>query len=238
MSQLLLLSSSQRDDLGCLEHAGEQFARLLDGRRVNFLLIPYASISRPYDALEAAVVAAFASFGLTVTGIHHHADPVRAVREAEGIAVAGGNTFALLKRIYDNSLFEPIRARVAAGVPYLGWSAGANIACPTIRTTNDMPIVMPPAINGFGFVPFHINPHFVTGTPQGHHLQEREDKLREFVLMNPGEAVVALPEGTALLCEDNECEVLGDRGALHFTAAGIENWREGHRFSLLRYNSG
>ena len=164
--------------------------------------------------------------------MHRAADPAQAIREAAGIAVAGGNTFALLKRIYENGLIHPVRQRVAAGVPFVGWSAGANVACPTIRTTNDMAIVMPPSIDGFGLVPFQINPHFITGKPPGYHVQDREEMLREFLLLNPSETVVALPEGSALLCEGETAEVLGDRGAIHFTQDGTRIWSEGYRFRL------
>jgi dipeptidase E len=232
MVSLLLMSSSRRDSLGFLEHAGGQFQRLLGGDVRRFVLIPYASVDRSYDEIEADVAAAFVKFGLTVVGVHRSADPVQAIREATGIAVAGGNTFALLKRIYENGLFAPIRERVAAGIPYIGWSAGANVACPTIRTTNDMAIVMPSSMEGFGFVPFQINPHFVTGKPPGYHVQGREEKLWEFLLLNPSETVVALPEGSALLCKGEDAEVLGDRGAFHFTPDGISTWHEGHSFRL------
>jgi dipeptidase E len=232
MARLLLMSSSRRDNLGYLEHAGRQLKRILSGRVKHLVLIPYASVRASYDEVEAEVAAAFLKFGLTVTSVHRAADVVQAILGAEGIAVAGGNTFVLLKRIYENGLIDPVRLRVGAGVPFIGWSAGANVACPTIRTTNDMAIVMPPSVESFGLVRFQINPHFVTGKPLGYHVQDREDKLREFLALNPGETVVALPEGSALLCEGQTAEVLGDRGALHFTSDGIEVWNEGDRLRL------
>ena len=236
MVRLLLMSSSRRENLGYLEHAGKQFKRLLGGDVKRFVLIPYASVGRSYDELETDVTAAFANFGLTATSVHRSADPVQAIREAAGIAVAGGNTFALLKRVYENGLLKPVCERVAAGVPYIGWSAGANVACPTIRTTNDMAIVIPPSIEGFGLVPFQINPHFITERLPGYHVEDRGERLREFLLLNPGETVVALPEGSALLCEGETAEVLGDRGALHFTPGEVRIWREGHRFRLDSVN--
>lgn len=130
------------------------------------------------------MAAPFAKLGITVTDVHRSADPVRAVREAEAVAVAGGNTFVLLKRIYDSGLLQPVRERVAGGMPYVGWSAGTNVACPTIRTANDMAIVMPPSFDGFGLVPFQINPHFIPGKPAGHNVETREERLQEFMLMN------------------------------------------------------
>jgi dipeptidase E len=182
------------------------------------------------------VAAPFARLGLTITSIHHFPDPVGAVREAEALAVAGGNTFVLLRGIQENGLLQPVRDRVAAGMPYVGWSAGANVACPTIRTSNDMAIVMPPSFEGFGLVPFQINPHFIPGRPPGHNVETREERLQEFMLANPAENVLALPEGSALLCEDGEAEVLGDRGALLMAPTGTTPWPEGHRFALASVN--
>jgi dipeptidase E len=236
MVRLLLMSSSRRDTLGYLEHAAGQVERLVNSDIRRFVLIPYASVNRSYDELEADVATAFAKFGLIATSVHRSADPVQAIHQAAGIAVAGGNTFVLLKRVYETGLFTPVCERVAVGVPYIGWSAGANVACPTIRTANDMAIVIPPSIEGFGFVPFQINPHFITGKPPESHVQDREERLREFLLLNPRETVVALPEGSALLCEGENAEVLGDRGAVHVTLDGIRIWEEGRRFRLDSVN--
>jgi dipeptidase E len=236
MTRFLLMSSSKRENLGYLEHAGGQLARLFDGHVKEVTLIPYASVRASFDALEAIVAAPFARLGMKIRSVHHAADPARAIREAEAIAVAGGNTFALLKRIHDNGLLDPVRERVAAGVPYVGWSAGSNVACPTIRTANDMAIVMPPSFDAFGLVPFQINPHFIPGRPPGHNMETREERLLEFMTINPGETVVALAEGTALMCEDGTAEVLGDRGALHLTLADTIAWPEGHRCRLDSVN--
>lgn len=236
MSRFLLMSSSRRENLGYLEHAAGQLGRLFGGRVKEVALIPYASVRVPFDDFEAIVAAPFAALGMTIRSVHRAADPARAIREAEAIAVAGGNTFALLKRIYDNGLLAPVRERVAAGVPYVGWSAGSNVACPTIRTANDMAIVMPPGFEAFALVPFQINPHFIPGRPPGHNVETREERLEEFMTINAPETVVALPEGTALLCEDGVAEVLGDRGALHLSLEGTVAWPEGHRFRLDSIN--
>ena len=201
MCRFLLMSSSRRENLGYLEHAHGQLRRLFGDGPKRVLLIPYASVRVSYDAFEETVAAPFARLGLTITSIHHFPDPVGAVREAEALAVAGGNTFVLLRGIQENGLLQPVRDRVAAGMPYVGWSAGANVACPTIRTSNDMAIVMPPSFEGFGLVPFQINPHFIPGRPPGHNVETREERLQEFMLANPAENVLALPEGSALLCE-------------------------------------
>jgi dipeptidase E len=236
MRRFLLMSSSRREALGYLEHADRQLERLFAGKVRNVLLLPYASVRASYDAFEQTVATPFARHGMTITSIHHCADPVAAVREAEALAVAGGNTFVLLRGIQENGLLQPVRERVAAGMPYVGWSAGANVACPTIRTSNDMAIVAPASFEGFALVPFQINPHFIPGRPPGHNVETREERLQEFMLANPGENVLALPEGSALYCEDDSAEVMGDRGALVMTPAGTTTWPEGHRFALASVN--
>lgn len=142
--------------------------------------------------------------------------PIRkkAVREAQAIAVGGGNTWALVTRMYEAGIIEEIRKAVNGGTPYVGWSAGGNVCCPTLRTTNDMPIAEPPSFNTFGFVPFQTNPHFISGGTQGLNNETREDRIEEFLAYNKDEEVIALPEGTALyVTGEHNCEVLGPKDA-------------------------
>jgi dipeptidase E len=220
MSQrVVLMSSSRTDARGYLEHAAEPLHAVLRHEAREVLFVPYADVALDFDAYEAKVREALAAFGYRVTSIHHAADPLAALERAEAIAVGGGNTFALLKRLYDAGLVEAMRAKVRAGTPYIGWSAGSNVACPTIRTTNDMPIVAPPTLDALGLVPFQINPHFISGKPAGHHGESREERLGEFLEINAPEAVLALPEGSALLSDGVRGTVLGARGALHFRRA-------------------
>jgi dipeptidase E len=217
MSQrVVLMSSSRTDSLGYLEHAAEPLHAVLRRESRDVLFVPYAGVALDFDAYEAKVRDAFARFGYRVVSIHHAADPCAALARAEAIAVGGGNTFALLRRLYDARLVELMRDKVRAGTPYIGWSAGSNVACPTIRTTNDMPIVAPPTLDALGLVPFQINPHFIGGKPAGHHGESREERLAEFLAFNAPEAVLALPEGSALLSDGVRGTVLGARGALHF----------------------
>lgn len=149
-------------------------------------------------------------------GIHHHRDAVRAVQEAEAVYVGGGNTFRLLAELYDRKLIIPIRKRVRAGLPYLGISAGANMACPTMQTTNDMPITRPRSFRALSLVPFQINPHYFTGSSHvkagtqfvEHFGETRDDRIREFHEMNDT-PVVGLWEAGLLRWDGKQAELVG-----------------------------
>lgn len=220
MKQILIMSSSRMGGMGYLEHAEPQFRALLGDGPQDILFIPYAAVSFSYDKYEEMASTALAKFGYRLTSIHHSPDPRAAVEQASALAVGGGNTFALLKRLYDNSLVEVIRSRVEAGMPYVGWSAGGNIVCPSIRTTNDMPIVEPPTLNALNLIPFQTNPHFISGKPAGHNGESREERLQEFLAINPDEELLALPEGTALYCRGEQATVMGAAGVLWFRQQG------------------
>ncbi|MBN3769714.1 MULTISPECIES: dipeptidase PepE [unclassified Burkholderia] len=216
--RFLLMSSSRKDALGYLEHATEQIHALFRHEARKIVFVPYAGVSFSFDTYEGMVKPVFEKLGYALESLHHSSDPRKTIENADAIAVGGGNTFALLKRMYDANIVDAIRARVHAGVPYVGWSAGSNVACPTIRTTNDMPIVQPPTLRALGLAPFQINPHFISGKPAGHNGESREERLGEFLDINAPEQVFALPEGSALLSDGTTGTVLGERGALHFAS--------------------
>ena len=156
--QLLLISNSTLYGSGYLDHAETEIVDFLgDARRVLF--VPFA-LHDP-DAYAATATARFAKMGYQLSSIHQTKDPVRSVEETDAIFIGGGNTFRLLKNLYDLNLIDPIRRRVAAGMPYIGSSAGSNVAAPTIKTTNDMPIVQPPSFDALKLVWFQINPHYL-----------------------------------------------------------------------------
>lgn len=138
--------------------------------------------------------------------------------------------------MYDADLVAAIRQRVLEGVPYIGWSAGSNVACPTMRTTNDMPIIAPPTFDALNLVPFQINPHFISGKPPGHNGETREERLAEFLAINPQENLLALPEGSALLVEDDRAKVLGEQGGIVFTLQGDRKLPVGQSFNLSSIN--
>ncbi len=187
---LLLLSNSRNPGGDYLAHALDAFATLAGGRTAAWF-VPFAGVTVPWDAYTAMVAAALAPLGIGVTGAHTRPRPA----PDELILVGGGNTFQLLAETRARGLLDPIRAAVRAGTPYAGWSAGANLACPTIRTTNDMPIVDPRGFDALDLVPYQINPHFTNAMPPGHQGETREQRLTEFVTANPAVSVLGVPEG-------------------------------------------
>ncbi len=215
-SRLLLLSSSRTPGGAFLEHARDHIRAFLgDGVR-EVLFIPYAAVGKSYEEMTGIVTPVLEAMGYRVTGLHAAANPVAAVREAEAVAVSGGNTFRLLQLIQSQGLLQPLRERVRAGMPYIGWSAGSNLACPTIRTTNDMPIVWPDSYEALGLVPFQINPHYTELLPPEHQGETRDDRLREFMRLNPGVPVLGLREGSALKLDAGRLELLGEHSAKLF----------------------
>jgi dipeptidase E len=211
---LLLLSSSRAGNSGYLEPA---LPLLSDHIGVGELLfIPYAGVTIGYDAYCDMVASALAPIGITIRGIHTYPDPVQAIKQARAIAVGGGNTFRLLEQLYQHQLIEPIRAAVAQGVPYVGWSAGSNIAGLTIRTTNDMPIIEPPSFSALQLVPFQLNPHYSDYQPPGFHGETRDQRLAEFMVLHATVPILALREGTALTINGDSMKLVGDSDGLVF----------------------
>jgi dipeptidase E len=169
-----------------------------------------------YDDYAARVRERFEAWGYRLDSIHTHDNPKQALNNAEAIVMGGGNTFQLLRSLYTNNLLNSIHASVESGLPYIGWSAGANVACPTIRTTNDMPIVEPPTLTALGLVPFQINPHYTDDVLTGHSGETRAERLTEFVEVNPDTYVVGLREGSSLRIEGEAISLLGDKAARVF----------------------
>jgi len=214
--KLLLISNSTNAGEGYLEHAFPHIKNFLGNRSTEVLFIPYAAVTFTYEDYEKKVSQKFSEGGYIVKSIHHFTDPVTAVRNAEVIAVGGGNTWKLLKTIRENKLIEPVREKVLSGTPYIGWSAGANVACPTIRTTNDMPVVEPDSFEAFNLVPFQINPHYIDVNPEGFAGETREQRIREFIEINHDVYVTGLREGTMLLIEDGKIRLIGPRSVRIF----------------------
>ncbi len=214
--RLLLISNSTNAGEEYLDYPKHNIREFLGEKPVKALFIPYAAVTFSFDLYEEKVRGRFTEVGHDVVSIHRLPDPVKAVEEATAIVIGGGNTWQLLKMVQDNGLIEPIRKKVLAGIPYIGWSAGSNLACPTIRTTNDMAITEPDSFKAFGLVPFQINPHYLDANPAGHAGETREQRIEEFIEVNPGLYVVGLREGTMLLVENNTMKLIGPRKARIF----------------------
>ncbi|CAI8153440.1 MAG: Peptidase E [Pseudidiomarina mangrovi] len=206
--KLLLISSSRAANSGYLQPALTLLQAHFGAGEVLF--IPYAGVSIDYDTYCDMVATALAPVGISIRGIHTYADPVQAVQQARAIAVGGGNTFRLLQQLYQQQLLEPIRAAVARGIPYAGWSAGANIAGLSIRTTNDMPIIEPPSFTALELVPFQLNPHYSDYQPPGFHGESRDQRLGEFMQLHPDTPILAIREGTALAINNEQMQLVGD----------------------------
>lgn len=208
MRRLLLLSSSSvHGGNGFLSWCTSEISEFLGPDVKRVLFIPYALFD--FAEYTAAPRERLSELGYQVDGIHEMEDPVAAVRSAQAIFVGGGNTFRLLKTIYDNGLIDVIRKRVLEdGIPYIGSSAGTNLATVSICTTNDMPIVYPPSFDALNLVPFNINAHYIDPAPNSTHMGEtRAKRIAEYHMYADRPPVLGLREGCIL-------RVLGDKGSL------------------------
>lgn len=219
MKRLLLISNSTNAGEPYLGWPRPYISAFLEGTGVkDILFVPYAgvnlsdeSVERSYDLYEQRVQAVFKELGYGIYSIHREKDPVKAVEEAEAIAVGGGNTFHLVYMLHKLNIVSVIRKRAIEGMHFMGWSAGANVACPTLRTTNDMPIVQPASFDTFNLVPFQINPHYLDANPEGHGGETRQQRIEEFLAVNRDITVVGLREATLLQVEGEKIELKGSR---------------------------
>lgn len=210
--KLLLISNSTNAGEAYLEYPKQNIADFLEKYGVKqVLFIPYAAVTFSYDDYQKKVQDRFAEFSVVVDSVHLHKDPVKAVEEAQAIVVGGGNTFHLLKTMQDNKLMEPIRKKVQSGTPYIGWSAGSNVTCPTICTTNDMPIVEPQSFKALNLIPFQINPHYLDAHPDGHAGETREQRIMEYIAANQDMHVAGLREGCMFLIEGDKMSLIGPK---------------------------
>lgn len=211
--RILLISNSTLYGSGYLDHAESEIRSFLgDVKRVLF--VPYALFNR--DQYAETARGRFEKMGYELTSIHKAGNPAQAVGETDAVFIGGGNTFRLLKTLYDFDVIGPIRERVAGGMPYIGSSAGSNVAAPTIRTTNDMPIVQPPSFDALGLVSFQINPHYLDPDPNSKHMGEtREERIVQFLEENDT-PVVGLREGAMLRIEHGKTILRGSTGARIF----------------------
>ena len=211
--RILLISNSTVCGGGYLDHVEQQIKSFVGGA-TKILFFPFALHDR--DTYAAKAKARFAAMGYSVEAAHAVSDTREAIEQTDAIFVGGGNTFRLLKALQDLDLLGPIRRKVKDGAPYIGSSAGSNIAGPTIKTTKDMPIVQPRSFDSLGLVPFQISPHFQDPDPNSTHMGEtQEERILQFLEENQT-PVVGIREGAWLVCENGAVTLKGDAGARIF----------------------
>lgn len=213
--KLLIASTSTLHDSPYLSYLKEEILMHFEHRKVLF--IPFA---RPggisWNEYSSKAKSAFQSFGITLSGIEEFDNFKNAVQHAEAFFTGGGNTFLLLKTLYETGILEDIKDKVKSGTPYMGSSAGSNITGISIGTTNDMPIVYPPSFEALQLLPFNINPHYLDPDLSSKHMGEtRETRIKEFHHFN-SQTVIGLREGSWLYMKDSKLELRGNLTARVF----------------------
>lgn len=230
---LLISNSTMRGEayLGWCKDMVADFCKRHNVKKVLF--VPFAGVSlsdegleASYNVYEAKVAKVYAEFGVELVSVHHTADPVKAVYEAECVAVGGGNTFHLVRELHRQGLMQAINRRAMEGMPYMGWSAGSNVAGPTLCTTNDMPIVEPASFECMNLVPFQINPHYTDFFDPKHGGETRDDRLKEYIMVNPTAVVAAIREATALSLENGQLKLIGKPNKMKVFHQNMANTKE------------
>lgn len=211
--RLLLISNSSQHGRGFLDHVEPELRDFLGPAR-RLIFVPFALFDR--DAYAAKVRIRFQAMDYSLESLHRVADARRAVGSAEAVFVGGGNTFRLLKNLHDSGVMPALRKRVADGMPYVGSSAGSIVACPTLKTTKDMPILEPPSFEALGLVEFQISPHYLDPDPASTHMGEtQEERIQQFLEEN-WEPVIGLREGSFLRVERGSIVLKGEKPARIF----------------------
>ncbi len=206
-----MISNSTNYGEEYLDYTRPHIRKFLGKEVKEVLFIPYAGVSISYEEYASKVENIFNKLGYDLLSIHRTEDPVGAVDRAGAIVVGGGNTFHLVHMMHETGVMDAIRKKILSGTPYIGWSAGSNVACPSLKTTNDMPIIEPLSFEGLGAVPFQINPHYTDAIIPNHNGETREERIREFLVANPDIIVVGLKEGTMLHIEGDDIRYIGSK---------------------------
>ncbi len=216
MKQLLLISNSTLHGSGYLDHCADEIMNFLNNHK-NVLFIPYA---RPggisHEEYTSIARKRFKDMDYELTGIDEVNDKKQAVESTDAIFIGGGNTFVLISKLYEHQLIGPIRNAVQNDTFYIGTSAGSNVACQSVMTTNDMPIYYPPSFEALQLVPFNINPHYIDPDPGSKHMGEtRDTRIKEFHVYNET-SVIGLREGAMIHCSNDTFMLKGTFGARLF----------------------
>jgi len=210
MKKLLLISNSTNPGEAYLGWPQPYIQAFIEKYAIKTLaFIPFAGVTVNWDDYYDKVAGVVEKFGVSLLAVHKTDDPATMVRNADAVAVGGGNTFHLVYHLQKSGLMEVIKQECLAGKPYMGWSAGSNIACPALKTTNDMPITEPLSFQCMGLIPFQINPHYLDAHPAGHGGETREQRIEEFLAANPDIYVAGLREATLLEIEGDKMELKG-----------------------------
>lgn len=217
--KLLLISNSTMAGEAYLGWPKQYISDFLNENNVKkVVFVPYAgvnlsdeSIVASYDVYEKRVAAVYSELGFEIESVHRAEDPVAMIQNAEAVAVGGGNTFHLVAEMHKSGIMKAIKERAENGMPFMGWSAGANVACPTLRTTNDMPIFEPASFDTLQLIPFQINPHYLDANPEGHGGETREQRIEEFLAVNRDMKVAGLREASLLYVDGQSLKLMGSR---------------------------
>lgn len=220
--RLLLISNSTNAGEAYLEYPKNNIKDFLATSNVKkIMFVPYAAVSFSYDDYQNKVTESLKSIGIEVDSVHNYDNPAEAIKNADAIVVGGGNTFHLTACMQKFGLIEAIREKVLTGTPFIGWSAGSNVTCPTICTTNDMPIIEPASFKVLNLIPFQINPHYLDAHPDGHAGETREQRITEYIHANQNMLVAGLREGCMFLIDGDSIKHIGPR-SLRIFKYGIE----------------
>lgn len=230
--RLLLLSNSRNPRGGWLDHAAGEIRDFLGPPRGTLLFFPFAAVTLGFDAYAAMARKRFARMGYRLIGAHRAR--ASAARDAAAFVAGGGNTFRLLDEMQRRGWLAAVERASRAGKPYIGWSAGSNLACPSIRTTNDMPIAEPRSLAAMGLVPFQLNPHYTERSLARHGGETRDQRIAEFQALNPGVKVLGLREGSLLRLEGRRLELRLGPGAELFSGSNRKkSFKAGSDLSFL-----
>lgn len=216
-SRLLLFSNSTLSGEPFLGWTLPHIREFLGELSGSIVFIPFAGVSIDWDEYGEKVRSVLSEVNFEMIAIHTVDNPVQAIQDAAVIMIGGGNTFHLVYHLQKKQLIKVIKDRVHQNIPYIGWSAGANVACPTLRTTNDMPIIEPDSFETLDLVPFQINPHYTSGKPANHAGESRDDRILEFKKIHPEIPTIGLPEGMGLHVTDEQYTLFGTGEAFLFS---------------------